>query len=427
MKKLRLLLAVAGLTLLWSCSKDNGKEEEPQQKPVNVTCVKVNGPDLIQPDGSKLYIKGVNLGNWLNAEGYMWNFQKRSAHQIDEMFRQLVGPDFTDNFWKDFIDNFITLDDMKYIKSTGANTVRLPLHYKLFTKESYMGSNDPELGMEILDRVIGWCKETGLYLILDMHCAPGGNAGDNIDDSYGYAWLFTSENNKKQLCDIWMKIADHCKAEPIVLGYELLNEPISSNHSELYGELHPMLKRLTLAIRTVDPNHIVMWGGANYNELFEGIFDPTDAVFSVGNKDYDANIMFACHRYGSDWIEPFVQWRDKMNRPMYMSEWGHGQSGEWQSNFAKKLRDNNIGHTVWTYKMIGPWVSSFTTVREPDNWDKIVEFEKAPRDNYDDVIAARNKCGQEVARKAMNDFITNCRFSNCQQNGDYIRSVGMNE
>ena len=81
-----------------------------------------------------------------------------------------------------------------------------------------------------------------------------------------------------------------------MLGYELLNEPISSNHSELYGELHPMLKRLTLAIRTVDPNHIVMWGGANYNELFEGIFDPTDAVFSVGNKDYDANIMFACNR-----------------------------------------------------------------------------------------------------------------------------------
>ena len=416
------------MLILWGCSKSDGKaDNNDEPKPVNVRCVSVNGPDLIQPDGSKLYIKGVNLGHWLNCEGYMFNFQKRSAHQIDEMFRQLVGPDFTDSFWRDFIENYVTLEDMKFIKSTGANTVRLPLHYKLFTSESYMGSNDPDLGFKILDKVIGWCKETGIYLIIDMHCAPGGNAGDNIDDSYGYPWLFTSEANKKQLCDLWMKIADHCKGEPIVLGYELLNEPISSHYSELYSELHPMMKRLTLAIRTVDPNHIVMWGGANYNELFEGIFDPTDAIFSSGSKVSDNNIMFACHRYGSDWIEPFVQWRDKMNRPMYMSEWGHGPTGEWQSNFARKLRDNNIGQTVWTYKMIGPWISSCTTVREPDNWDKIVEFEKSPRYTRDDVIAAREKCGQAVARKAMSDFIENCKYRNCQQNNDYIRSVGMNE
>ena len=424
MKKLFLLPAIAALTLLWSCSKEDNNEE-PQPKPVNVACVKVNGHDLIQPDGSKLYVKGVNLGNWLNAEGYMFNFEKRSAHQIDEMFRQLVGPEQTDIFWQDFIDNYITLDDMKYIKSTGANTVRLPLNYKLFSGESYMGSNDPDRGMEILGRVIEWCKETGLYLIIDMHCAPGGNSGDNIDDSYGYAWLYTSESNKKQVCDIWMRIADRCKTEPIVLAYELLNEPISSNHSELYPELHPMMKRITLAIRTVDPNHAVMWGGANYNELFEGIYDPTDGIFISNSTEYDPNVMFACHRYGSDWIEPFVQWRDKTSRPMIMTEWGHGPTGEWQSNFARKMRDNNIGHTVWTYKMIGPWVSSFTTIREPDNWDKIVEFERSPRMNYDDIIAARNRCGQAVARKAMADFIVNSRRANCHKNDSYIRSVGM--
>lgn len=149
------------------------------------------------------------------------------------------------------------------------------------------------------------------------------------------------------------------------------------------------------------------------------------AFFISNSTEYDPNVMFACHRYGSDWIEPFVQWRDKTSRPMIMTEWGHGPTGEWQSNFARKMRDNNIGHTVWTYKMIGPWVSSFTTIREPDNWDKIVEFERSPRMNYDDIIAARNRCGQAVARKAMADFIVNSRLANCQKNDSYIRSVGM--
>lgn len=431
MKKLHLFsfTAIASILLFAGCSKDSGKDatggDEPA--PVNVKCVSVNGHDLYQTDGSRLFVKGVNLANWLNPEGYMWNFQKRSAHQIDEMFRQLVGPDFTDRFWADFIDNYITIDDMRFIKSTGANAVRLPIHYKLFTAESYMGSNDPNLGIRILDRVIGWCKETGLYLIIDMHCAPGGNAGDNIDDSYGYAWLFTSEANKKQLCDIWKKIADHCKAEPIVLGYELLNEPISSNHSELYPELHPMMKRLTKAIREVDPNHIVIWGGANYNELFEGIYDPADGVFNSKSSEYDGKVMFACHRYGSDWIEPFVQWRDKMNCPMLMTEWGHGTSSEWQLNFAKKMQANNIGYTAWPYKMIGPWESSFTMVKQPANWDKIVEFEKADRMNYDDIIAARDKCGQDVARKAMTDFIENCKHGNCVRLQHYINSMNFND
>ena len=422
---LSLLLTLSVLPLLWSCSKSDGTSGGDEPAPVNVKCVRVNGGDLIQPDGSHLFVKGVNLAHWLNADGYMFKFQKRSAHPIDEMFCQLVGPEYTAKFWQDFIDNFITIEDMKFIKSTGVNTVRLPLHYKLFTAESYMGSNDPDFGYEILDRVIDWCRQTGIYLIIDMHCAPGGNAGDNIDDSFGYPWLFTNEHDRKLVCDIWTGIADHCKGESIVLCYELLNEPISGHYSELYPELHPMMKRITQAIRKVDPNHIVMWGGANYNEIFEGVFDPNDGIFNPRSNEYDPNVMFACHRYNGDWIDPFVQWRDRIGRPMVMTEWGHGTTDQWQSDFAKKMQDNNIGYTSWPYKMTGPWESSYTMVVEPKNWDKIIEFEKAPRMNYEDIRIAREKVGQDVARKAMADYIENCRFRNCVQLPHYINSMGL--
>ena len=96
--------------------------------------VRVSGQDLIQPDGSKLFIKGTSLGNWLNPEGYMFGFNKTNSERfINEMFCEAVGPDFVTEFWKLFKDNYITRKDVEFIASTGANTIRLPFHYKLFT------------------------------------------------------------------------------------------------------------------------------------------------------------------------------------------------------------------------------------------------------------------------------------------------------
>ena len=140
--------------------------------------VRVSGCDLIKSDGSKLFIKGTNLGNWLNPEGYMLGFEKtNSPRMIDEMFRQLVGPDQTSQFWEEFKDTYITRKDIEYIASTGANTVRLPFHYKLFTNEDYMGLNSENEGFIRIDSLVSWCRDNKLYLILDMHDAPGGQTG----------------------------------------------------------------------------------------------------------------------------------------------------------------------------------------------------------------------------------------------------------
>ena len=65
--------------------------------------IQIKDKDLIAPDGKRFFIKGTNLGNWLNPEGYMFGFGKtNSARFINEMFCQLVGPDFTAEFWKAF-------------------------------------------------------------------------------------------------------------------------------------------------------------------------------------------------------------------------------------------------------------------------------------------------------------------------------------
>lgn len=102
----------------------------------------------------------------------MYGFKKtNSAHFINEMLCQLAGPDFTAAFWKRYKDSYITRDDMLFIKSTGANTVRLPFHYKLFTDEDYMGLTAAQDGFARIDSLVSWCREAGLYLILDMDSA----------------------------------------------------------------------------------------------------------------------------------------------------------------------------------------------------------------------------------------------------------------
>ncbi len=263
-----LSIMASGMT---SCDKKTTAEPQPDR------FVRIEGQDLLNPDGSKLYIRGTNLGNWLNPEGYMFGFGKTNSPRfINEMLCELAGEDFTAEFWKQFKDNYITRKDIEFIASTGANTIRLPFHYKLFTDEDYMGLTAAQDGFERIDSVVSWCRDNGLYLILDMHDVPGGQTGDNIDDSYGYPWLFESEKSQKLFCDIWKKIADHYKDEPVILGYELINEPIApyfENVDDLNSKLEPLHKRAVASIREVDKNHIVLIGGAQWNGNFEPFTD----------------------------------------------------------------------------------------------------------------------------------------------------------
>jgi aryl-phospho-beta-D-glucosidase BglC (GH1 family) len=189
--------------------KKRVKKEVKNIIPTGSNYVIVKGENLIKPDGSTLYIVGTNLDNWLNPEGYMFNFKKTNCEwMINGMICQLAGPDFARAFWQAFKDNYITEDDIAYIASTGANTIRLPFNYKLFTREDYMGKNDETEGFRMMDKTIEWCRKYGLHLILDMHDCPGGQTGDNIDNGHGYPWLFESEESQQLFCNIWRSIAE---------------------------------------------------------------------------------------------------------------------------------------------------------------------------------------------------------------------------
>lgn len=397
--------------LIFGCSN---QDEQPLS-----SFIHVDGKNLIDPNGEVFFIRGTNLGNWLNPEGYMFNFRNtNSAGRINQAFREMLGPDFTAEFWKLFKDNYITKADIDFLKSTGLNSLRVPFHYKLFTDEDYMGLNVNQDGFERIDLLIEWCREAGIYLILDMHDAPGGQTGDNIDDSYGYPWLFESDKSQQLFIDIWVKIADYYKNEPVIMGYDLINEPIApyfENIEELNSQLELLYRRVVSAIREVDKNHVILLGGAQWNSNFK--------MFS--KVPFDDNMMYTCHRYGGEptagAIKEFIEFRDATKRPMYMGEIGHN-TNEWMSSFVKAMEDNNIGWHFWPYKKLGG--SSFVSIPTPENWDLVVDFVEADRSSYKSIREARPN--QEIAKKAMLDFIENSKFQNNIITKDYIQALGLN-
>lgn len=416
MKKVLITLLSAVVALV-SCTSTSEKTSAPEPAE---GFLHVQGQDIVKPNGEKLYIQGTNLGNWMNPEGYMFGFQKtNSPHFINEMFSQLVGPDAANEFWKAFKDNYITAADIHFIAEQGANTIRLPFHYKLFTDEDYMGLTSNQDGFARVDSVVKWCKNEGLYLILDMHDCPGGQTGDNIDDSYGYPWLITSKASQDQFCEIWKKIAAYYVNEPTILGYELMNEAVATYFEKEYEMLFPKLEALyrrgVEEIRTVDKNHIILLGGACWNSNFHCITD----------WSYDDNLMFTCHRYGgeptAEAIQHYLDVQRTSNLPMYMGEFGHNTM-EWQSNFVKTLKEHNIGYTFWSYKKVDD--SCMMGVTRPEGWNEVVvAFSEADRSTYAAVREARPD--QEKALALMQEYLKNIRFENCVPQTDYIQSMGL--
>jgi len=380
--------------------------------------IHVDGVNLVKPDGGKLFIQGTNLGNWLNPEGYMFGLSKtNSAWMIDLMLREAIGPDETAAFWQQFKENYITEADIRFIASTGANTIRLPFNYKLFTDEDYMGlTNNLGEGFRWIDKVVEWCRKAGLYLILDMHDCPGSQTGDNIDDGFGYPWLFESEKSQLLFCDIWQQIARRYRNETVILGYELMNEPIAhyfKNKEELNQRLEPLYKRAVKAIRSVDRNHVVLLGGARWNSDF----------FMFSDWTFDNNIMYTCHRYGGEAtakaINDYISFRNKTGLPMYMGEIGHN-TNQWQSDFVKVMKDNNIGYTFWPYKKLDG--SCMMGISRPELWDSIVvKFSEAERTTYANMRETRPD--QKLFREQLKAFIVNCRFENCLEQKEYIQSM----
>jgi len=379
--------------------------------------ITVKGKEVIGPNNKPFLMRGTNLGNWLVPEGYMFKFKNvNSPKLINQALAEILGPEDVKAFWEKYQDTYITAADIHFLKASGMNSIRIPFNYRLFTAESYMGQNNPNRGFELLDRVIGWCKKEGLYVILDMHAAPGGQTGDNIDDGYGYPFLFKSKASQQLTIDIWRRIAAHYAKETTVMGYDLLNEPIATyfKAEEFNQYLEPLYKEITKSIRTVDKNHILFLGGAQW-----------DSNFKVFGPPFDSKLIYQFHKY---WTEPtqkviqdYVDFRDKYNVPIYCGETGENKD-EWVKTFKDLLEKNNIGWHYWPYKKLDN-TAGIITFDVPAGYDKLIEYTEKPRSTFEEIRKAAPEDREQLI-KALYAFLNNSKFENCKPNKGYMEALG---
>lgn len=386
----------------------------PKQKPISY--MTVSGTEFISPGGEPVILKGTNLGNWLLPEGYMFKFSKtNAAWMISEAFNELIGPAGTDAFWQEYLDSYITEDDIKYLRSIGANHIRVPFNYRMFTGEHYMGAQDH--GFKYLDRVVEWSEKHDLWVLLDMHAAPGGQTGDNIDDSHGYPFLFTDEASQDQIVEIWTRIAEHYKDNNTVIGYDLLNEPIAHYFEEdfeiLNPALEPLYKRITESIREVDPNHIIFLGGAQWN-----------TNFSVFGEPFDDKLAYEFHKYWfevrPEEIQHYIDFRDRYNVPIYMGESGEN-TDEWVTEFRELLDENEISWAFWPYKKMNN-TRGIINFDQPEAYSQIIEFAEGDRTTFEAIRTRRPDVA--VSKAALNHFNTNSLYRNSYPNPGYIEALG---
>lgn len=377
----------------------------------------VRGKEIIAPGGKFFLMNGTNLGNWLVPEGYMFKFDKAvSPRLIQDVIAELIGPDKANAFWKKYLQNYIAHADIHYLKTIGVNSLRIPFHYKLFTDEEYMGGSGEQRGFALLDSAVKWCKQEGLYVILDMHCAPGGQTGDNIDDSWGYLFLYESEENIQQTISIWKKIAAHYANETAVMGYDVLNEPIPHFYdiTKFNPLLEPVYKRIVAGIRQADKNHIVFLGGAQW-----------DSNFDVFGPPFESKLVYTFHKYWTaptkEVIQPYLDFSSKYNVPLYMGESGEN-SDEWITEFRKVLDSNKVGWHFWPYKKMDD-KACFVQFNRPHDYSVIKEFADTSRSTLEEIRKARPDI--RLITEALNMFLENCQYKNCFPNKGYIEALGL--
>jgi aryl-phospho-beta-D-glucosidase BglC (GH1 family) len=213
-QKCRFLVGIYLVAVLFSMA--------PRSAPAasTTTFLHTQGQSIVNESGEKILLRGVGLGNWMLPEGYMWKFgdQADRPRRIEKLVNDLIGSENGKRFWSEFRKNYITEADVKLISELGFNSVRPALNSRLFLPETGLPTGAEE-GFSLLDNLIAWCKTNGVYVIIDMHAAPGGQTGQNIDDSANdQPELFMEPKYQDQLVALWKVIARRYQDEPTVAG-----------------------------------------------------------------------------------------------------------------------------------------------------------------------------------------------------------------
>ncbi|TFE19512.1 cellulase family glycosylhydrolase [Cohnella luojiensis] len=367
--------------------------------------LKAAGRKLVNGEGREIVLRGVGFGSWLLPEGYMWCFPERGdrPRRIERMVEDLIGSEKAAKFWELYYDRYISEPDIERIAAEGFNSVRVPVNSRFLLEEGE-SVRYKERHLLLLDRVIGWCRKHRLYVILDLHGAPGGQTGTNIDDSANdLPELFTDERNMQFTIELWAMLAKRYKDEWIVAGYDLLNEPLPNWFSEYNDRIMPLYKEIIKAIRKEDDRHMIILEGAHWS---------TD--WSIFGEKLDDNVMLQFHKYwnnpDTESIQHYLDKREQWEVPIFMGEGGENNK-EWYAGAFRLFEDHDISWNFWTWKKMDK-DNSPCQVHSPMGWDLLIGY-----------LEGGEKPDAATAERVLWKYLDNLSFANNAYHPEVVNSL----
>ncbi|MFZ6011131.1 MAG: cellulase family glycosylhydrolase [Bacteroidota bacterium] len=348
--------------------------------------LRASGSRIVNASNQEVILKGIGLGGWLLQEGYMmnpgtggtqWSFKKI-------LYDQGQTDAQVEAFYQSWRDNFITQADINWIADQGFNCVRIPMHYELFLTSSqravrnsvirnsanynnYVNAltswysnnqlfNDSDLeGFRTLENCLNWCAARGLYVIVDLHAAPGAQGSDiNISDALVANDLWNRSIYRDITVRLWERIVSRYINNNAVAFWDLINEP---NNVPGGGQaIFSLTNRIVNAIRALGDTHLIMVEGNGWGNNYD--------YLEPYNFNNQSNLVYNAHRY---WIPPaddyvrdsnpnqinrlinLTEFRTRHNVPVWVGETGENDDA-WLKQNVDKLNAAGIGWAHWTYK-----------------------------------------------------------------------------
>lgn len=347
-----------------------------------VKAAEITSSDFLKADGKLIrknggtgevvYLRGTNAGGYLVQEFWMCATQYSSGVNCEMDIYQTLTNRFGEAKMRELVnlyqDNYWTEQDFDNCAAMGVNCIRLPIWYMNLVD---FNGNMLDNAFDRIDWFVREAGERGIYVILDMHGAPGSqngsdhsgiDGGNNKQAASQFFWGNNAASNQNLYYSLWEKIAARYKGNPTVAGYDLLNEPYCTyrynsgySDSQLRTQLWNIYDKAYDVIRAVDPDHII---------IMEATWDAVDLPNpdSYGWK----NVMYEYHNYMYDDYDnangkQISNMQNKLNGiakanynvPSYMGEFCYMNNYDAWSAGVKLLNDAGLNWTTWTYKVTG--------------------------------------------------------------------------
>ncbi|EOQ99558.1 hypothetical protein E3P92_03850 [Wallemia ichthyophaga] len=264
-------------------------------------------------------VRGVNLGGlfvlepWITPQVFDSTGDSRV---IDEFtFGQYVDSGTAEQLITNHLDTFITQDDLTQIAAAGLNAVRIPFPHFAINPTA----DEPfyDFGrLSKLKEVVGWARDAGLRVWIDLHTARQSQNGfDNSGHKGDVLWHTDQQNVNLALEAITTLSTEFSKPEyaGAVEVVELLNEPASFASTAVdpvvrqyyydgYGRINEQSSAMGVGLHDAF-EEIYEWDGFMTSPQFENVWMDVHRyqVFSPSElaRGDDERISHACG-YGPD-------------------------------------------------------------------------------------------------------------------------------